>query len=75
MLPELPPEPEESAEGVLTLAVRLPDGTRLQRRFDGARTLQDVFDFLHVEKSLAPGTISMVRPSPKISGELAWHRS
>ena len=63
-LPELPPEPEESAEGVLTLAVRLPDGTRLQRRFDGARTLQDVFDFLHVEKSLAPGTISMVRPSP-----------
>ena len=64
VLPELPPEPEESAEGVLTLAVRLPDGTRLQRRFDGTRTLQDVFDFLHVEKSLAPGTISMVRPSP-----------
>ena len=31
------------------MAFRLPSGERVQRRFDGARTLQDAFDYLEAE--------------------------
>ena len=40
----LPPEPAASATGVVEVALRFPDGTRLIRRFDAIEPLASVFD-------------------------------
>mmetsp|Transcript_8297 Transcript_8297/g.14968 ORF Transcript_8297/g.14968 Transcript_8297/m.14968 type:complete len:379 (-) Transcript_8297:121-1257(-) len=42
----LPDEPADGA-GVLLLGMRLPDGSRLTRRFSSTEPVQDVIDFLH----------------------------
>jgi hypothetical protein len=42
----LPPEPEAGGEGVTRLAVRLPDGRRLDRRWSKDDALQSVVDWV-----------------------------
>lgn len=62
---ELQPEPAQGTANVSAMAFRLPGGERVQRRFAGDRSLQDAFDFLHLEHGLAPGSYSMVRRRPQ----------
>lgn len=44
----LQPEPLADAEGVISLRVRLPDGSLHQRRFQAAHQVQDVQDWVQV---------------------------
>lgn len=50
----LPPEPSpSSSQPVTTCLVRLPDGTRLQRRFESAAPLHTLFDFLEAQEGFS----------------------
>jgi hypothetical protein len=42
----LPAEPEPSSVGVVRVAVRLGDGTRVQRRFSASSSTKVLFDFI-----------------------------
>jgi FAS-associated factor 2 len=42
----LPPEPEKGTAGSTHLAIRLPSGSRLERRFMKTDTLQTIRDFI-----------------------------
>lgn len=47
----LPPEPSPSSSDPITSClVRLPDGTRLQRKFESAAPLRTLFDFLKAQE-------------------------
>lgn len=56
----LPPEPEVNDENVVTILVRMPDGTRHGRRFCKSDKLQLLFDFIDVSKVVKPGTYQVV---------------
>jgi hypothetical protein len=58
--PELQPEPAEGSANVSAMVFRMPSGERVSRRFDGARTLQDAFDYLHVAHGSESTTVSSV---------------
>ena len=45
----LPAEPASDDPMGIVLAIRMPDGTRLKRRFSKADTLRSVFDYVDVE--------------------------
>jgi len=45
----LPPEPVAGTSGAVTVAVRLPDGTRLTRRFMTAEPIQHIYFWLDVQ--------------------------
>lgn len=61
----LPPEPALDDENVVTILVRMPDGTRHGRRFRKSDKLQFLFDFIDVGKMVKPGTYRVVRPYPR----------
>eukprot|EP00285_Hemiselmis_virescens_P017208 CAMPEP_0173387314 /NCGR_PEP_ID=MMETSP1356-20130122/9829_1 /TAXON_ID=77927 ORGANISM="Hemiselmis virescens, Strain PCC157" /NCGR_SAMPLE_ID=MMETSP1356 /ASSEMBLY_ACC=CAM_ASM_000847 /LENGTH=564 /DNA_ID=CAMNT_0014343877 /DNA_START=277 /DNA_END=1971 /DNA_ORIENTATION=+ len=44
----LPPEPESDGPGVVSVMLRMPDGSRKSRRFMGTDKLQAVHDFMHL---------------------------
>jgi len=48
---ELPPEPLENESNVATVVVRLPDGTRLQRRLRLSDKLQVLYDFIDLSQN------------------------
>ena len=48
----LPNEPEAGAEGVVDVAVKLPDGRRVRRRFLKSNPLQAVFNFWSARNTL-----------------------
>jgi len=46
LLEELPDEPEQGAEGVITIAIRFSDGRKGQRRFVGEIEMDKVFNWI-----------------------------
>jgi len=65
---KLPPEPEEGARDVSKICVRLPSGSRAERRFDVHNKLEDVFNWLDVQHNinLSPtGRFVLISTLPK----------
>ncbi|EMS48500.1 FAS-associated factor 2-B [Triticum urartu] len=52
----LPLEPPSDKEGVITLVVRMPDGSRQGRRFLKSDKFKSLFDFLDVGRTCKPET-------------------
>jgi hypothetical protein len=66
----LPDEPPENAENIVDVAVKLPDGRRVRRRFEKSNPLQSVFNFLVVSaEHVEPGTYRLVSQFPRRSFE------
>jgi hypothetical protein len=42
----IPDEPDASAEGVVNIQLRMPDGSKLQRRFLKSHTLGHIMNFV-----------------------------
>nr|XP_043640243.1 plant UBX domain-containing protein 8-like isoform X2 [Erigeron canadensis] len=61
----LPQEPTSDNENAVTLLVRMPDGSRLGRRFLKSDKLQYLFDFIDVGRVVKPSTYRLVRPYPR----------
>lgn len=59
----LPPEPAQGAEGSFAFAVRLPDGSRLNRRFAAGTAVQSLVDWLDAETDMAGKAIVHGYPS------------
>jgi FAS-associated factor 2 len=53
---------------VCTVAVRLPDGSRKERRFLAADTVCDVFDFVDTLESSGDDNYSLVSNYPRWGG-------
>ncbi|GMH35432.1 hypothetical protein BSKO_03300 [Bryopsis sp. KO-2023] len=67
----LPQQPSESTADTITIMIRLPDGSKLSRRFELSNPLQVVFDFVDVEMAgkggdLTPGSYNLLRQFPKV---------
>lgn len=58
-------EPEEGAEGVSKLAIRLPDGSRAARRFHSSDTISDVYDFVDTLDELDEVEYSLISNFPR----------
>lgn len=58
-------EPEEGAEGVSKLAIRLPDGSRAERRFRGSDPISDVYDFVDTLEGLDEVRYSLITNFPR----------
>ncbi|KAI3925797.1 hypothetical protein MKX01_003356 [Papaver californicum] len=70
----LPQEPATDNENVINFLIRMPDGSRLGRRFLKSARLQSLFDFIDVGRAVKPGTYRLVRPYPRRAfsdGEIA----
>lgn len=61
----LPMEPPSDKEGVITLVVRMPDGSRQGRRFLKSDKFKSLFDFLDVGRTCRPETYRLVRTYPR----------
>ncbi|KAL2547358.1 Plant UBX domain-containing protein 8 [Forsythia ovata] len=61
----LPQEPTPDDDNAVTLLVRMPDGSRMGRRFLKSDKLQYLFDFIDVGRVVKPGTYRLVRPYPR----------
>ncbi|KAI3985405.1 hypothetical protein MKX01_033719 [Papaver californicum] len=61
----LPQEPATDNENAINLLIRMPDGSRLGRRFLKSDRLQSLFDFIDVGRAVKPGTYRLVRPYPR----------
>jgi hypothetical protein len=61
----LPDEPAAGDDGVVDIAVKLPDGRRVRRRFAKSHPLQSVFNFLVSAEHLAPGTYRLMSQFPR----------
>ncbi|CAI7884702.1 unnamed protein product [Closterium sp. NIES-53] len=61
----LPLEPAAGEKGAITLMLRLPDGSRLSRRFLTSDTLQTLFDYVDVSKRVKPNTYTIARQFPR----------
>ncbi|KAM2729155.1 hypothetical protein EV1_000579 [Malus domestica] len=61
----LPCEPAIDDQNAVTLLVRMPNGTRLSRRFNKSDKLQVLFDFIDVGREVKPGTYRVVRSYPR----------
>ncbi|XP_024174684.1 plant UBX domain-containing protein 9 isoform X3 [Rosa chinensis] len=61
----LPCEPAPDDENAVTLLVRMPNGSRLSRRFRKSDKLQLLFDFIDVGRVVEPGTYRVVRSYPR----------
>lgn len=61
---EVPEEPSEGAEGVINLQLRLPDGSKLQRRFLGTNTVGHVINFIKKSKQ-SFSNVKLITSFPK----------
>ncbi|CAA2976527.1 plant UBX domain-containing protein 8-like isoform X1 [Olea europaea var. sylvestris] len=61
----LPQEPTPDDGNAVTLLVRMPDGSRMGRRFLKSDKLQYLFDFIDVGRLVKPHTYRLVRPFPR----------
>ena len=48
---QIPDEPDASAENVVNLQLRLPDGSKIARRFLRSHTIGDVMNFIKKDKT------------------------
>ena len=58
-------EPEEGVEGVSKLAIRLPDGSRAERRFYSTDTISDVYDFVDTLEQLDSRDYTLLTNFPR----------
>lgn len=58
-------EPQDGAEGVSKLAIRLPDGSRAERRFYSTDTIADVYDFVDTLEDLDEAEYSLITNFPR----------
>ena len=58
-------EPEDGVEGVSKLAIRLPDGSRAERRFYSTDTISDVYDFVDTLEQLDSSDYSLLTNFPR----------
>ena len=65
----LPEEPPAGLENVVDVAVKLPDGRRVRRRFNKTDHLQAIFNFLVSDEHLEHGTYRLVSQFPRRSFE------
>ncbi|GMN68695.1 hypothetical protein TIFTF001_037751 [Ficus carica] len=61
----LPSEPASDDQNAVTLLVRMPNGSRLGRRFLKSDKLQILFDFIDINGAVKPGTYRVVRSYPR----------
>lgn len=61
----LPCEPAADDENAVTLLVRMPNGSRLSRRFRKSDKLKLLFDFIDVGRMVETGTYRVVRSYPR----------
>lgn len=61
----LPQEPSADDEGAVTLLVRMPDGSRRERRFLKSDMLKALFDYIDVGRVVKPSTYRLIRPFPR----------
>lgn len=62
----VPAEPEVGAKGVTELVVRLPNNSRLKRRFLDSHTIGDVYDYVECAEEAAELTdFELMTPYPK----------
>ncbi|WPT10792.1 Plant UBX domain-containing protein 13 [Picochlorum sp. SENEW3] len=64
----LPEEPQENQDGCFVLVIRMPNGSRLKRRFSKKDSIQSAFDFVDVEggaTDVLPGTYNLVSQFPR----------
>lgn len=60
------PPPEGIKKGVTELVIRLPDGKRLQRRFNAIDNIGNVYDFVESEvEGLREGSFELIQVYPK----------
>ncbi|KAG2441276.1 hypothetical protein HYH02_010117 [Chlamydomonas schloesseri] len=62
---ELPPEPEEGAEGAIELAFRLPSGGRVSRRFLASQPAACLATYLAQQLGVAPGRVAVATQFPR----------
>lgn len=62
---ELRDEPRDGTEGVSKLAIRLPDGSRAERRFFSTDTIADVYDFVDTLEDLDEAEYSLITNFPR----------
>ncbi|XP_048332721.1 plant UBX domain-containing protein 8 isoform X2 [Ziziphus jujuba] len=63
----LPCEPASDDENAVNILVRMPNGSRIGRRFLKSDKLQLVFDFIDVGSSVKTGTYRVARSYPRYS--------
>mmetsp|Transcript_39218 Transcript_39218/g.97138 ORF Transcript_39218/g.97138 Transcript_39218/m.97138 type:complete len:227 (-) Transcript_39218:221-901(-) len=61
----LPNEPPVGGDGVVDIAIRLPDGRRVRRRFHRSHPLRAIFAFLVSAEHLEPGSYRLVSQLPR----------
>ena len=61
---EVPEEPAEGADNVVNLQLRMPDGSKLQRRFLRSNNLGHVFNFVRKQKE-GITTVKLITAFPK----------
>jgi FAS-associated factor 2 len=59
------PEPAEGEEGVCVLAVRCPDGSRLQRRLLREDTIGNLRDWLRTQTDVVPARFTVAMDYPR----------
>lgn len=70
----LPSEPSETEKDTTRVLLRLPDGSRVQRRFRLSEKIGTIFDFLLVEKHLQSDQYDLVSNFPKITYCMEKHK-
>ncbi|KAL4336935.1 hypothetical protein HN51_046717 [Arachis hypogaea] len=58
-------EPPIDDENAITIVVRMPDGSRSERRFLKSDKLQALFDFVDIHGAVKPGTYRVVKSYPR----------
>jgi len=53
---KIPPEPEGDSDNIAKIIIRLPNGSRVERRFDVHNSLGDVFTWLDIHFNIDPGS-------------------
>jgi hypothetical protein len=61
----LPDEPAAGEEGVVDVAIKMPDGRRVRRRFFKTHPLQAIFSFLVSLEHLEAGTFRLAAQYPR----------
>jgi len=61
----LPPEPAAAEPNLVTVMVRMPDGSRCSRRYQKADPLQLLYDAVEAHTGLEPGRYQLVRTLPR----------
>lgn len=62
----LPQEPSVGVAGSTSIAIRLPDGTRLARRFHADDSVGSLMDFIESKTTLSEGSYDLLSPFPRV---------